>query len=492
MVRIGHPGGRAVAALLGTLACAGALLLAPGSARAVVCDDTELLCLDLTSEAEVTAAGGVLSGGDFTAEGFQPFDQGGLDWVFGPLTDLSWGRLEVDVIGLQPNATQGELEGGKVSIFSLCGLPPEEIEDVGLQKMAFDYRDGNIFRYGMDDDGLADNWDAVVITGADFGCYFSIADPPWQPGETHHLVAEWGPQGVVLTIDALECTGPGNGDTFDPVMKRFVVANRCQHYANQQPLARLRNLRLWAASHVPCEAPDQIQALSITPAAGSGQGDVFTAVYRHCLGADQLRVVELLVADDATLTGPGVRVAFEAGAFSVGAESCTAGEARVLPTAWGSLDCSRSSAQAGSADLTVTWALDLDAANFSGAHSLWLQGAGGPGDPEPHLGWTPLGTYTVIAPGIDAGPPAPDAAAPGDAGPFDGAPPDLDAGPDAGPDAGSSAGHGVGGCGCSGPGATGTDGLALLVLWLLCRRRRARGPGARGEATALDLDRSGR
>ena len=33
------------------------------------------------------------------------------------------------------------------------------------------------------------------------------------------------------------------------------------------------------------------------------------------------------------------------------------------------------------------------------------------------------------------------------------------------------AGHGVGGCGCSGPGTSGPDGLALLLPWLLSRRR---------------------
>jgi len=219
--------------------------LAASTAGAVDCDGTELLCLDLLSEAEVTASGGVVLGGDFNADGFMPYDQGGLEWLYGVERDFTSGRIEVDVMGLVP-VEAGELEGGKVSIFSFMGQDPEGLEGVGLQKMAPDYRDGHIFRYGMDDDGLADNWDAVIITGAGFGCYYSINDPTWQPDQVHHFMAEWSAAGLVLQVDDFRCESGGNGDTFNPVGKIFTLANRCEHYSNQQAVARFSDLRLWS------------------------------------------------------------------------------------------------------------------------------------------------------------------------------------------------------------------------------------------------------
>lgn len=215
------------------------------------CDGTETLCLDLTSAAAVEASGGVVVGGDFTAAGFQPSNGGGIDWEFGPEYDFSAGEMEVSVTGLLPRPG-GEGDGGKVSIFDFCGLEPESNEGVGLQKMAEDYRDGHIFRYGMDDDGLADNWDAVIITGRDFRCYYSINDPAWQEGETHQFRLTWSSAGLELWIDATHCASGGNGDTFDPASKVFTLANRCTHYANQHAIARFTNLRLWTRGTRTC------------------------------------------------------------------------------------------------------------------------------------------------------------------------------------------------------------------------------------------------
>jgi hypothetical protein len=215
------------------------------SAPQLVCDGSEVLCLDLTSPGQVTATGGTVVGGDFAADGFMPTNQGGIDWIFGPERNFSAGELEVTVTGLQP-LPGGEQEGGKVSLFNLCGLAPQDNETIDLQKMAEDYRDGHIFRYGMDDDGLADNWDAVIITGAGFGCYYSINDPPWQAGQSHQVRATWDRDGLALWIDGHHCSSGGNGDTFDPASKVFTLANRCTHYANQQAIARFSNLRLWA------------------------------------------------------------------------------------------------------------------------------------------------------------------------------------------------------------------------------------------------------
>ncbi len=241
------------------------------AAHGVECDGTEVLCLDLASSAEVEGSGGTVVGGDFNADGFMPANRGGIDWTFGPEYDFSAGVFEIDVKGLQPVAG-GELEGGKVSIFALCGEAPDDNEGVGLQKMDEEYRDGHIFRYGMDDDGLEDNWDAVIITGAGFGCYFSIADPLWTAEETHHIHAEWDSTGLVLDIDGgFHCEKPGNGDTFDPATALFTLANRCTHFANQHAVARFSDFRLWGNPDAPvcgngiCE-PERSETCDTCPA----------------------------------------------------------------------------------------------------------------------------------------------------------------------------------------------------------------------------------
>jgi hypothetical protein len=221
-------------------------MTAPLPLHGVTCDGTEILCLDLVTAEEVEGSGGTVVGGDFNADGFMPHDGGGIDWIFGHELDFSTGRMEVDVKGLVP-VDEDELRGGKVSIFSFCGLPPHEVEGMTLQKMAPDYRGGHCFRYGFNDDGPddSDNWDAVVITGEGFGCPYFIDDPAWQPDETHHFAAEWSSAGLVLMIDDFRCEGRGNGDVFDPFEKMFVLANRCQHYPYQHAVARFSNLRLW-------------------------------------------------------------------------------------------------------------------------------------------------------------------------------------------------------------------------------------------------------
>lgn len=385
-----------------------AMLLAlclPATAGAVVCDGSEILCLDLTAQAQVNAAGGTVVGGSFSGAGFAPSNNGGIDFDFGPEVDFSVGSIEFDVEGLQPLDGE-ELSGGKVSLFTFCGEGAGDDEYIGFQKMAPDYRDGHIFRYGMDDDGLADNWDSVVITGSGFNCYYSINDPPWTADQTHHIQASWGPTGLDLDIDdgAFGCSKPGNGDTFDPDDKLFVVGNRCQHYSNQQPIASIRNLRLWGTwveeptptpePEPPCDG-ELIQANGIEPADGAGPGAVFQARYGHCLGAETFRIVQLMVADEVTDSDPNVHVAWSEGALHYADQSCDAGSSTVLEGPWGALDCARSAAFYVGNELVVDFAIDFDTDTFAGEHLLWFDAKGGPGDPEPRLGWTAVGTFSV-------------------------------------------------------------------------------------------------
>ena len=235
-------------------------------ALAAPCDGSEVVCIDLSSQAEVQSSGGQVAGGVFESGGFRPTNNGGIDWQFGPAVDLSAGRMEIDVTGLVPVAG-GELEGGKVAIFTAEGQAGSVVHGLQLQKMDESYRDGHIFRFGMDDDGLADNWDSVIITGSGFSCgVFSIAD--WEPSETHHFAASWSDQGLSLTIDGFQCSSGGNGDTFDPPNKTFTLGNRVQHYANQHADAVFSSFRLWADGTGETTSPPtaQIDAIGPNPA----------------------------------------------------------------------------------------------------------------------------------------------------------------------------------------------------------------------------------
>ncbi len=229
--------------LLPSLAIGAALLLlATPPVLAHVCDGTELLCPDLTSEADVVAWGGSAYG-TFSEAGFMPANTGGIDWYFDSSVPLEWGRFEVDVTGLVPNGV-AEDDGGKVSIFEACSQTEGEIDFIGLQKMTPDYHDGNNFRYGLDDDGLADNWDAAIITAADMGCFYSATD--WLADQTHHISGTWSGKELSLTIDSTTCHAWGNGETLNAPDLLFTLANRCTHYSNQQAVAWFNNFRLWA------------------------------------------------------------------------------------------------------------------------------------------------------------------------------------------------------------------------------------------------------
>ena len=477
------------------------LLLSP-PAVAVTCDGTELLCLDLTGSGLVTSNGGSVVGGSFSDAGFAPSNNGGIDFAFPASVDLSDGAIEFDIQGLQP-LPGGETSGGKVSLFSVCGESPDDNEYIGFQKMSPDYRDGHVIRFGQDDDGLADNWDAVVITSSEFGCAFNIQT--WTAAQTHHVYAEWDPSGIYLEIDGVApCThmGGGNGDAFDPADSFLVVGNRCEHQSNQQPLASIRNLRVWGDeatvgdddddddddggddddSEDPCVGPI-ITSGGVTPDAEAGSAVTFQARYGHCEGAETFRVVQFMVAEDVTATDPNIHVGFGDGVLGHNGDQCLPGADQVLPGEWGDLDCAASGVWFAGNELIVDYALILHPDTFGGPKNLYFDAKGGDADPEPRLGWTQVGTWTVAADPPPDDPPADDDDAAEDVDNDDAVEDDPAHDDDAawaeGDDpaaAGGPAGADGFGCGgqCDGSGAGRAGGLGLLLLLLVQHRPRRR------------------
>lgn len=178
--------------------------------------------------------------------------------------------------------------------------------------------------------------------------------------------------------------------------------------------------------------------------------------------------MQLVVADRVAASAPMVHVGFERGRFGFEGGSCAPGEARELRGALGSLDCARSAATARGDVLEVDFVLTFDVDRFGGDHGVFFDAKGGPGEPEPRLGWTEVGRFVVergvASPAPDAGVAGPDAGVVADAGVPGVEEPTA---PVAGTDGPRSA------RGCELAGGEGGFGisLAMLLALLVCMRR---------------------
>jgi hypothetical protein len=247
---------------------------------------------------------------------------------------------------------------------------------------------------------------------------------------------------------------------------RYVFLGTVNRYKAGVKNATYRNLKLWddggpTTGDAGTDGGGScLSAGPLSPANGSGSAAVLQVPYTHCEGASAFRVVQIWVGDQVQNGVPAVSAGYEAGMLSLdgSSDTCTPGEAKTLSSSYGSLDCATTTAQSSGDTLTVSWSLAFDSA-FTGAHSVFVDAKGGSGTPEPRLGWTELGSFTVgTAPSPDAGQ------------------------ADAGKDAGFSS-HGStepadsdSGCGCRVPrGAPRlpVPGL-LLVVGLACARRAGR------------------
>jgi MYXO-CTERM domain-containing protein len=216
-----------------------------------------------------------------------------------------------------------------------------------------------------------------------------------------------------------------------------------------------------AGADAPVGCDPFIEAVSLSPWTGSGASGLFETRFRHCMGADAFRIVQLWVGDSVGVGVPSVNLAYEAGQFHLEGKSCSPGESVVLSTALGSLDCALSKVQLSGNDLVTTWAVNFDTTAFAGTRGVFVD-AKGPASvsPEPRLGWTWMGSFVVTSADGGATP-----AIDGSAG-TTASPPD------------ESANDGLfGDCGCKlvrrdGPGS-GTALAWLAALALLARRRRS-------------------
>jgi hypothetical protein len=159
-------------------------------------------------------------------------------------------------------------------------------------------------------------------------------------------------------------------------------------------LATLLMLRLAAPWEL--GPPACLTAVSLDPAAGEGTSAMFEAVYAHCEGASEFRVVQLWIGDGVSSSVDRVNLGYEAGVFFIeDGGSCAPGDAARIEGPMGALDCAASSVTVTGNESVVRWAVEFDASAFAGTHGVYFDAKGGEGDPEPRLGWTQMGTFVV-------------------------------------------------------------------------------------------------
>lgn len=209
-----------------------------------------------------------------------------------------------------------------------------------------------------------------------------------------------------------------------------------------------------------CAEP-MLSAVSLDPTAGRGASQIFRAVYRNCAGVTAFRNASIWVGSSVDVAAPHITAVYEGGRFYLDGrvESCAPGEARMFAGPGGTLDCARSTATVSGDDLSVDWALAFDTAALAGEQGVFVD-AKGTATPEPRLGWTRMGTYTV------------ESTLSGDGGllPRDASVPSMDAGRLA-PGAGLSDGCG---CAVAGRGQPAAPLVVAGIFAALARLRSAR------------------
>src|SRR6188508_1017766 len=98
-----------------------------------------------------------------------------------------------------------------------------------------------------------------------------------------------------------------------------------------------------------------LQAVALDPVAGQGAAEVFRATYRHCEGAATFRIVQLYVGDEVVASAPSVNLGYEAGRFFLedAPGDCAPGDATMLVSTHGTLDCATSSVSPMGDDVVV-------------------------------------------------------------------------------------------------------------------------------------------
>jgi MYXO-CTERM domain-containing protein len=186
-----------------------------------------------------------------------------------------------------------------------------------------------------------------------------------------------------------DCGGSEGRNTIDLVASGDAVWLACPKGSS------VRVFRATEGGAVPCNPAAPFAGVGVTPSNGSGPAQAFVTQISHCEGASALRIVQLRVTKFVDAQEPAVAPSFEAGLFHLDADSCAPGEAKQLVSTHGTLDCASSTVAQNGNQMIVTFGLAFDTDSFSGERGLFMDSKGGSTTPEPRLGWTEVGSFTV-------------------------------------------------------------------------------------------------
>ena len=142
--------------------------------------------------------------------------------------------------------------------------------------------------------------------------------------------------------------------------------------------------------------PPTLTAVSIFPPSGWGCATTFEAAYEHSQGAQTFRIVQLWIGDEVAPEVPVMGATLEYGIFQSAGQTCQPGEDKVIEGEYGSFDCANSWFVDEGNVRRVYFAITFDLDTFSGTKNIYFDAKGGSGDPEPRLGWTKMGTFTIV------------------------------------------------------------------------------------------------
>lgn len=246
---------------------------------------------------------------------------------------------------------------------------------------------------------------------------------PWDPSQNYRMKIWWSPGSIKYTRGVEPEVSIGYPGTLAPKALRVRIGSPRHGVGSVNRMPRgLTFSNVLIAGEPGVATP--VCGGTVAPDAGSSDapaacisadplqmldGGIARATYRHCAGAASLRIAQFWLGDAVDPVVPNISGAYEAGNLVVGDQSCKPGEAKVLSTAHGSLDCARTVVKSDGDKLTIDWALTPDAKGLGFMpRPFFVDAKGGTATPEPRLGWTKVGTYGETSLEADAGPIATD------------------------------------------------------------------------------------